>query len=588
MVNNQRLEQQKMEGITSMAEIENMEDINEKVITSHNIIDGTKINSEDFSVYFNDSINGLQVRTKDLAEREGTQLVDLKFYYEKTDLSSVSKELTTSNLPLERLSNNSFKFNISIPDVSKTATNIQYLVINVSSKLKIKNDTNKIGLYAENYAILLDFSDIKDFNYKIENNLIKIDIKGLNEVNIDPTITFTTNNVQRIEIAQLSANTFVVGWCDATGSTINFETYYTNGTNITKPITVFTSFSGCTYEDVGISAFNSTLFVIAYYDRGNNDVLFSVYYSNGTLYTGPKTIDADSTLNVGFAISVSALNSTSFVVAWKDSPDDNVFSVYLHNGTLMNGPTIFDESSGSNSGYGAVSVSAFNSTSFVVGWHDSDDNYCKFVVYSSNGTLMTSTVNVDTSCSNNNVPSYISVSALNSTSFVVGWNDDVSSDSTFAVYNSAGTLMTGPTDADTNVGDLSSISVSTINSSAFVISWFDDTDDDDTFAVYNSAGTLMAGPIDSSTSTTSGLNSQAIASSSSIVGIGFCNQNFVHAYAVSTTVANFTSYYANGTVWDGNCPDETPPATCYSTTGKTLYVPNGCTYYIPSGTTGYT
>jgi hypothetical protein len=586
IMNSQILEQETREGIISMAGEEEIKDIESIKGVSQTFLESKSINSEDFNVYYNSSVNGLQIRNKDTLEKNSIQTTDLIFSYEKTDTSKLSSILTSTNIPLERLSNKSFKYNISIPDISKTANDIKYLTINVNSKLFIENDSKSISLYGKDYAIILDFSDIKGFNYTIEKNIIKINIQGITNINIDPTITFTKERVESVSVTPLSKNTMVVAWCDEVSNDVTFLVYYTNGTNLTAPIDVDTSVDSCDYTGVSVSAFNSTSFVIGYHSS-DDSFSFARYSSEGTLEVSPVVVDSDASGDQGitaYAVSVSTFNSTAFVIGWHDSGGESPrgirFGTYWSNGTAISSNNLVEDYVYYSH---AVSVSAFNSTSFVIGWHNWNEGNIHMREYTSNGKAMTGIIDVDTNAGDGAYA--VSVSALNSTAFVIGWFDDTDDDATFSTYWSNGTIIAGPIDADTTQGTGKSVSVSAQNSSQFVIGWFDQPNADASFSIYNSAGTNLVSQTDSSTTA---LNYQTVASYSASTGIGFCNQNFVHAYAVSTSVANFTSYYSNGSAWDGNCPDETPPSTCYSTVGKTLYVPNGCTYYIPSGTTGYT
>jgi hypothetical protein len=380
-------------------------------------------------------------------------------------------------------------------------------------------------------------------------------------VYIDPTITFTTEQVESISVTPLSNNTLVVAWCDEVSDDVTFKVYYTNGTNLTAPIDVDDSITRC-YSDnqVSISAFDSTTFVIGWYDGTDSDVSFRIYQSNGTNMT--NIIDADTDAGLGAtSVSVSTFNSTAFVISWFDETDDDVsFATYWSNGTNMT--NIIDTDTNAGNAARAVSVSAFNSTAFIIGWCDLSLKYVSFATYWSNGTNMTgindNAIDADTDAGTSRD---VSVSAFNSTTFVIGWYDGTDADASFRIYQSNGTNMTGIIDADITQGTGKSVSVSAQNSSNFVISWFDQPDADASFAVYNSAGTNLVAQTDSSTTA---LNYQAVASYSASTGIGFCNQNFVHAYAVSTSVANFTSYYSNGTVWDGNCPVVVTDTCTYS------------------------
>ena len=119
-------------------------------------------------------------------------------------------------------------------------------------------------------------------------------------------------------------------------------------------------------------------------------------------------------------ISVSALDSTHFVVGYQDS------------GNSYYGTAIIGTISGSTISYSSeyvfnsaatyyISVSALDSTHFVVGYCDSgNSSYGTAII----GTISGSTISYGSEYVFNQAStSYISVSALDSTHFVVGYRD---------------------------------------------------------------------------------------------------------------------------------------------------------------------
>jgi hypothetical protein len=384
----------------------------------------------------------------------------------------------------------------------------------------------------------------------------------------DPLINFTTEQVGGVSLTPLDTNKFVVAWCDDVNLDVRFKIYNTDGTNTTANIDVDTDVSDCGWSGYGasvsVSAFNSTHFVVAWIDMTDSDVTFAVYDISGTLKAGP--IDVDTDVGYPVHISVSTFNSTHFVIGWYDNVDyDVTFAVYDISGTLKAGPTDVDTDVGTNY-FIFVSVSTFNSTHFVIGWHDNTDLDETFAVYDISGTLKAGPIDVDT---NTGGTAPASVATLNSTYFVFFWNAYNSGTLRFTIYDSSGTLKAGPINVANPIGFSAptSVSASALNSTHFVLTWYDDANTDHTFAVYDISGALKAGPTDSSTTA---LQYQAVSSNQTSTGISFCNQNFIHAFVISTSSANWTSYYPNGTVWDGICPDTTPPTYSLNSTNSTL------------------
>jgi len=380
---------------------------------------------------------------------------------------------------------------------------------------------------------------------------------------------FSTASITSVHTAPLGTHSFVVAYCDDTADKIAFKVYDTNGTNTTTEIDVDTSAGTCSYTAVGVSAFNSTTFVIGWDDRVDQDATFAVYDSTGALKTGP--IDADKTLDTtAMSVQVSALNSTHFVIGWYDSiAGSSQFAVYNSAGTLKAGPITVDDDVGTSN---SVSTSAFNSTTFVIGWFDGTDQDATFAVYDSAGTLKTGPIDADTAVGSTSLS--VSVSAFNSTHFVIGWYDNVDYDTTFSVYMSSGTLATGPIDADSDVSDISySVQVSTFNSTHFVISWYDGTDFDLSYQIYNSSSSTVLPIIDIEpwpTVANVPFKYQSPTSQEVGSGLAFCNRNWIIAYANTTTQAVWRSYTDTGGVWNGIC-DTTPPIVKISSPTNSTY-----------------
>lgn len=439
---------------------------------------------------------------------------------------------------------------------------------------RVRNYVNRTGehqydLDFDDYSIVFDWSDVIAISgLQVTHGMTVVDgsdyfwfrmrrdnvPKGAHVV-IDPTVIFSTVSVTSVHTCPLDTHTFVVVYSDDTNDDFSFQIWDTNGTQVLAETDVDTTSGGdllCT--SIGVSAFNSTTFVVGWHDKTDLDATFAIYNTAGSLLSGPT--DADTSVSSeSFSVQVSCLNSTHFVIGWYDSDEyDTTFAVYeAGNATAKTGPIDADTNSGTYS-Y-SVSVSAFNSTVFVVGWYDSAEGDATFAVYYSNGTQIGATVDVDDAVS---VSVSVSVSALNSTHFVIGWFDRVDEDATFAVYTSAGALVTGPTDADTAVGTgCNSVQVSALNSTAFAMSWYDYVDYDLSFATYLSNGTAVAALtyIESwPTAANAPLRYQSPCSQESGTGIRLYGDNWVIAYANTTTKAIWKAFTPAGAAWDGTIP----------------------------------
>jgi len=511
-----------------------------------------------FNVFFD---NGLKIKANDIL---GEYSINLRAFVELKNGERTSFNLDSANIPFKKLTDTSYKYNIT----TSLPPNIAYLGLSFDNSpildIQLENRNQSIRFCRIDTCIVFDFSDIP-LAFTLNETELKINVSGMSSIHIDPTITFTTNDVEAVALSPLTQDFFAIAWCDDTSGYRRLQFYYANGTAATSVINVHPTAEGdCDYTSVSVSALNSTHVVIGWYDATYSDATFAIYNSAGTLITGP--IDVDTDVGFSYSVSVSALNSTHFIIGWYDSTDqDATFAIYNSAGTLITGPIDADDVV--SVGAYSVSVSALSSTQFVIGWYDANDYDATFAVYNSAGTLIAGPIDADT-----DIGAYsqsVSVSALSSTQFVIGWYDNTDLDATFAIYNSAGALIAGPIDVDTDVGTTSysnPVSVSALNSTHFVIGWYDNTDLDATFAVYNSAGTLIAGPIDSSTDA---LRWQAVSSYLTAVDIGFCSQNFIHAFVISSIKANFITYKADGTSWNGICPETTPPTYSLNSTNST-------------------
>ena len=281
----------------------------------------------------------------------------------------------------------------------------------------------------------------------------------------------------------------------------------------------------------------------------------NIYFSVGAVGAG-QVVVVDPTIEFSTAlvesVHVCPLDADTFVVAYSDDTNNDIsFQVWDMDGTLVLAETDADTDIGYTS-CTSVGVSALDATHFVIGWYDGTDTDATFAVYDTAGLLHTGPTDADTDVGGG---SSVSVSALNATQFVIGWYDGPDYDATFAVYDTSSNLITGPTDADTDVGASYSISVqvSALSSTSFAISWHDAVDFDLTFATYYSNGTAIAAPTDVESWPTAVNNPfwyQSPSSQECATGIGLADDRFVVAYANTTTQAIWKTYNADGTAWE--------------------------------------
>jgi hypothetical protein len=380
-------------------------------------------------------------------------------------------------------------------------------------------------------------------------------------IEIDPT--FSTNQIGTIDLAILDENMFAVAWCDETEDDRTFAVYYANGSIITSATDVDDDAGACTdHNSIAVAALNNTAFAVAYFDNTDNAVYYLVYdYKGNTLLS--QTL-ANSVGNSQSA-SISCFNETTCVIGWfTEAADDVEFKVVDIYGNTLTDVTDVDADAGTQAR--TVTVEAINSTAFVVGWFkkSSSLNATYIAIYDYKGSALVSSAVLDATA---DISKSVDVSILNSTAFIGAWHDQGSTRAVFDIYDFQGTLVMNNQAVDSATGTSQSVSVSALNDTAFVYGFWDDADDDHTFRVQDWQNNQLAlADVDDS----SVYGAQDVASREYAVNIQLCNvsnvEPFVMAYAGGINEATFVTYFANGSVWNGECGEPSAPPIILTTT----------------------
>ncbi|MBD3319217.1 DNRLRE domain-containing protein [Candidatus Woesearchaeota archaeon] len=136
-----------------------------------------------------------------------------------------------------------------------------------------------------------------------------------------------------------------------------------------------------------------------------------------------------------------------------------------------------------------VSMTPINETTFVVGWIDDTQQDASFRVMDTDGTVLVSTVDVDTTV---DAQSRISVAALNASDFVVVYVDGPDDDLSGGIYDLSGTAVFGPGDVDTGVGTNTDVSIAAYGT-GFILCNANDADNDADYRIYTNGGTQLVG-----------------------------------------------------------------------------------------------
>ena len=365
--------------------------------------------------------------------------------------------------------------------------------------------------------------------------------KGTN-VTVDPT--FSTSDIGGLDIAPLDENKLVVAGCDETSNNVEAFIYYTNGTVINNTITV-DAIGTCDIDDntVAITPLNSTLWVIAWFDEGLDDILFAVYDSVGSQITTTQTVD--NAVGTDGRVDIDAINSTAFWIAYFDDGLNDIFyAKYIFDGTVAISPTTIAGQMDNEGDADNVAVATLNESDVVIAWNDDVGNQISFVV------IPKFTTKVDIEGITNS--QQVSASAFNETSFVIGYYQQGDDDLAYATFNYPSTAISGISKNDFAVGISSgavSEDITIINSTAFVQAWYDDIDGDSTFRVNGITGANITDPIDADQ--TVAVKGSGVASQTQSSGIGFAGDNFAVAFINTVTDSQWLAFQPDGTSWDG-------------------------------------
>ena len=313
----------------------------------------------------------------------------------------------------------------------------------------------------------------------------KIPVAWLKEavypVRTDLAITYGAENVFNsaytnwISVSALDSTHFVVAYKDDGGDDYGIcRVGLISGTTISS-YGAENVFNSAITSYISVSALDSTHFVVAYMDGGDsNHGTAKVGLVSGTTISSYGAENEFNSVTTN-RISVSALDSTHFIVAYKDEAGDDygIARIGLTSGTTISSYGAENIFNSAKTGY--ISVSALDSTHFVVAYMDDGgaDHGCARIGLTNGGTTISSYGAEN--CFNSAITNYISVSALDSTHFVVVYKDDGGDDygcariglisgTTISSYGAENVFNSAATDH---------ISVSALDSTHFVVVYRD-------------------------------------------------------------------------------------------------------------------
>lgn len=359
-------------------------------------------------------------------------------------------------------------------------------------------------------------------------------------------MTFTTNTPDAIEMELMNETAFIVAFCDETNDVRGWTAVISNQSRTgTKNTTVVGGSTGtCDSEgEVAVSALNGTEFVFAWYDNTNDDVYYKIFNINGKNLTGNHRVSNNS---FAAAVDVAAFNKTHFMIVWRGI-NLNWYQFFNYNSNYTNASNL------GASEYGeSTAIAAFNKTQVAYVYEDDVEEDVSILFFDINkiGKLYAAQDIISSSSD-----WIVDVAVLNNTAAVATYQLS-GSELGRAVFKSNRTIFCSAT--IDNVNTFSGKSVSAINRTTFVIGYQDAADSDASFRIErsNCSWGESAGIFDVDTSTTS--TGAAVIATNRILDSSFCKSNKTRdyfAFSWAEPIGNITFRTTDNGVWNGTCPD---------------------------------
>ncbi len=307
-------------------------------------------------------------------------------------------------------------------------------------------------------------------------------------------VTFNSGSSLYISASALDATHFVVVYEDSSNSGYGTAIIGTiSGTSISFG-SAYVFNSAATYH-LSVAAVNSTAFVVAYEDSGNaNNGASIVGTVSGTnISFGSESFfytQAAATYN-----SVTKLDSTHVAVAWEGNGDFGRTEVGTVSGTSVSWTAEHDFTSSSGVATTYIDASALSSSSYVVSYLF--NNYLYAVVCSYSGSTPTCGTASSVASGSNGIQN--SVAALNSTTFVLAFRNPYASTyrGTALIGSVSGTTISWGTQYNFTLNSTQKESVMALNSTRFIVAYSDTSNGYDGMVAFgNVSGTdITFGPV---------------------------------------------------------------------------------------------
>lgn len=309
----------------------------------------------------------------------------------------------------------------------------------------------------------------RDFNAGNRATAIVSSISGTTITHGDKyTIDANEGDVGLVSTAALDATHFVAAYADASSNgkaTIGTVT----GTNISFGSSYLFN---TTSDYVAVAALSSTSFVVVYKDTGSSNYGRAMIgtVSGSTISFGSEYVFNASTTDF---VSVAALSSTSFAVAYKDTGGSNYGRAVV--GTVSGTTITFGSEYAFNSATtDYVAVTPLDSTHFVATYRDTgSSSYGRAAV----GEVSDTTVSFGSEYAfNSATTNYLSVAKMNSSTFVVSYQDAGNSSYGTLVYATVSDdVITFDSESVFNAATTTIPSIAALSADQFVVGYRNNT-----------------------------------------------------------------------------------------------------------------
>ncbi|MFC1953618.1 hypothetical protein ACFLWR_05780 [Chloroflexota bacterium] len=282
----------------------------------------------------------------------------------------------------------------------------------------------------------------------------------------DSEYKFDSTTTSHLSATALSSTKFVVAYQDPNNSYYGIAII---GDVFGNSITYGSEyvFNSDITQYISVAALSSTKFVVAYRDDGNSNygtaIIGDVWGSTIT-YGSEYVFNSDDTADP----SVDSLSSTQFVVAFRASGGKAIIGNVSGNTIAFGSLYVFEAT-----GKYYISVASLSSTKFAVAYQDTNvDDYGTAIIGDVSGDNITFGLD---SKFNSAITAHITVAALSSNQFVVAYRDDGNSYyGTAVICDVSGNSITYGSEYVFNSGFTTYPSAESLSSTQFVVTYRDD------------------------------------------------------------------------------------------------------------------